>query len=98
MKVITTHIYADLDALSSMVMAKKLYPDAVMVFPGNISNNVKKFATLYQDYLHIERVREIDFESIEELIIVDTSKRTRIGRFAQVVDKVKKIRINNTKV
>jgi len=93
MKVITTHIYADLDALSSMVMAKKLYPDAVMVFPGNISNNVKKFATLYQDYLKIEKVREINFNSIEKLIVVDTSKKHRIGRFAEVLDKVKNIEV-----
>lgn len=93
MKVITTHIYADLDALSSMVMAKKIYPDAVMVFPGNISNNVKKFITLYQDFLNIEKVKEVDFDSIDELIIVDTSKRNRIGRFSSILDKVSKITI-----
>ena len=33
-EIITTHINADFDALSSMVAAKKLYPEAVLVFPG----------------------------------------------------------------
>jgi len=93
MKVITTHIYADLDALSSMVMAKKLYPDAVMVFPGNISTNVKKFITLYQDFLNIEKVKDIDFDQIEELIVVDTSKRNRIGRFGDVVHKIGRVKV-----
>ncbi len=93
MKIITTHIYADLDALSSMVMAKKLYPDAVMVFPGNISMNVKKFITLYQDFLNIEKVKDIDFDQIEELIVVDTSKKNRIGRFGDVVDRIKSVKV-----
>ena len=36
MKVITTHYNADFDALSSMVAAKKLYPDALLVFPRRV--------------------------------------------------------------
>ncbi len=35
MKVITSHHNADFDSLSSMVAAKKLYPDALLVFPGS---------------------------------------------------------------
>ena len=34
MDIITTHIGADFDSLAAMVAAKKLYPDAVLVFPG----------------------------------------------------------------
>jgi tRNA nucleotidyltransferase (CCA-adding enzyme) len=33
-EVITTHMNADFDALASMLAAKKLYPEAIMVFPG----------------------------------------------------------------
>jgi len=34
MDVITTHINADFDSLASMMAAKKLYPQAILVFPG----------------------------------------------------------------
>lgn len=33
MDVIATHINADFDCLGSMIAAKRLYPDAVLVFP-----------------------------------------------------------------
>ncbi len=88
MELITTHIYADLDALSSMILAKKLYPQAVMAFPGNVSNNVKKFVTLYQDFLGITKTKDIDFDEVEKLIVVDTSKISRIGRFKELLGKV----------
>lgn len=91
MNIITTHIYADLDALSSMIIAKRLYPDATLVFPGNVSDSVKKYITLYQDYLQIVRVRDIDFDNIDKLIVVDTSKTTRIGRFAEHLESIEDI-------
>ena len=78
MELITTHIYADLDALSSMVLAKKLYPEAVIAFPGNVSNNVKKFVTLYQDFLGITKTKDVDFDQVDKLIVVDTAKVSRI--------------------
>ncbi len=34
MEIITTHTNTDMDALASMVAAKKIYPGAVMVFSG----------------------------------------------------------------
>ena len=33
--IITTHINADFDALASMLAAQKLYPEALVVFPGS---------------------------------------------------------------
>ena len=38
MDVITTHINADFDAVGSMVAAKKLYPDAILVYPEALHN------------------------------------------------------------
>jgi len=43
MEVITTHINADFDALASMLAAKKLYPEAKMVFPGAQEKNLRNF-------------------------------------------------------
>jgi len=36
MKVIIGHTSADFDCLASMIAAKKLYPEAYLVFPGAI--------------------------------------------------------------
>ena len=43
MDVITTHINADFDCLGAMIAAKKLYPDAEMVFPGAQERNLREF-------------------------------------------------------
>ena len=43
MDVITSHINADFDSLASALAAKKLYPDAVIVFPGSMEKKVRDF-------------------------------------------------------
>ena len=41
--IITSHINADFDALASMLAAQKLYPDALVVFPGSQEKNLRNF-------------------------------------------------------
>ncbi len=87
MKVITTHFNADFDALSSMIAAKKLYPDAVLVFPGSQEKTVRDFlirSTLY--FLNIAKMKDIDYSEVNTLIIVDTKHRNRIGDFVKLLD------------
>jgi tRNA nucleotidyltransferase (CCA-adding enzyme) len=43
MDVITTHTNADFDALASMLAAKKLYPDATLVFSGSQERSLRDF-------------------------------------------------------
>ena len=85
MEVITTHVNADFDAFASMVAAKKLYPDAVVAFPGSQEKNLRDFfmeSTLY--ILSIERAKDIDLSKVDRLILVDTRQRSRIGRFSEL--------------
>jgi tRNA nucleotidyltransferase (CCA-adding enzyme) len=87
MKVITTHFNADFDALSSMVAAKKLYPDAVLVFPGSQEKTVRDFlihSTLY--FLNIAKMKEIDHGRVDTLVLVDTRQKNRIGDFARLIE------------
>lgn len=87
MDVITTHVNADFDAFASMVAAKRLYPEAVVAFPGSQEKNVRDFfmeSTLY--ILSIERAKDIDLDAVDRLIVVDTRQKSRIGRFARLVD------------
>lgn len=87
MKVITTHYNADFDALSSMVAAKKLYPDALLVFPGSQEKSVRDFlihSTAY--FLDIAKPKELDYDAVDTLILVDTKQRKRIGELARLLD------------
>ncbi|MGM0507594.1 MAG: CBS domain-containing protein [Fusobacteriota bacterium] len=81
MEIITSHIHLDLDGLASMILAKKLHPNAKLVFSGNVNKNVRTFANLYQDYLKILRGREIDIKDISKMILTDTANISRIGKF-----------------
>ncbi len=88
MDVITTHTNADFDALASMLAAKKLYPEAVLVFPGSQERSLREFfihSTLYA--LEVERIRNIDLQKVDRLILVDTRQLSRIGKFSEVVSK-----------
>jgi len=86
MDVITTHTNADFDSLASMLAAKKLYPNAVLVFPGSQERSLRDFfihSTLYA--LEVERIRNIDLRAVDRLILVDTRQISRIGKFSEIV-------------
>ncbi len=84
MRLITTHINADFDGLASMIAATKLYPDAVLSFPGSQERNVRDFITQNLIYTYdFLKVKDIDLKKISTLILVDTRSSKRIGRFSE---------------
>jgi tRNA nucleotidyltransferase (CCA-adding enzyme) len=87
MKVITTHLNADFDGLAAMIAAQKLYPDAVMSFPGSQEKNVRGFIsdTLQYRYKFV-KLKHIDLARVDTLIVVDTRQKNRIGNFADCLD------------
>lgn len=83
-EVITTHLNADFDAMASMVAAKKLYPEALMVFPGSQERSLRDFFIRSSFYfMDFARVRQVPTEEIKRLILVDTRQASRIGKFAE---------------
>jgi tRNA nucleotidyltransferase (CCA-adding enzyme) len=52
LQVITTHLNADFDGLASMMAAKKLYPEALLVFPGSQEQNLRNFFLQSTVYLY----------------------------------------------
>jgi tRNA nucleotidyltransferase (CCA-adding enzyme) len=85
MDVITTHINADFDCLGAMIAARRLYPDAAMVFAGSQERSLREF--LLRSPLgapEFKRVRDIDLDRIERLILVDVRQSDRIGPFGEV--------------
>ena len=87
MEIITTHTNADMDALASMVAAQKLYPGAVMVFPGPLLRNVAEFMALHKDTLQISTVRDIDIDHVKRIILVDTKSAGRLDKLAGLLEK-----------
>ena len=84
MKIITSHINADFDSLASMIAAKKLYPDALLVFPGSQERKVRDFIEVF-DPVKINRLKDIDPEKVDTLIIVDTKQRDRLAALAELL-------------
>ena len=86
-KVITTHINADFDALASMIAAQKLYPEATLVFPGSQERNIRNFFLHSTSYIfNSTKMKKIDLAKVKMLILVDTRQKSRIGKFARLVD------------
>jgi tRNA nucleotidyltransferase (CCA-adding enzyme) len=87
MKVITTHTTADFDGLASMVAARRFYTDAVLCFPGAQERTVREFLSTFSLPVEFHKPGELDLDTIDFLILVDTKKPSRIGVFAEAAKK-----------
>lgn len=86
MEIITSHTNADFDALASMVAAKKLYPGARLVFPGSQEKSMRDFFLESAFYtMEVERLRNVDVNSVTRLIIVDNRNPARLGKLAEAL-------------
>jgi len=84
--VITTHINADFDAMASLLAAQKLYPGAVVVFPGSQEKNLRNFFINSMVYLfNMTDIKDIDFSKVKKLVLVDTRQAKRIGKMAALL-------------
>jgi tRNA nucleotidyltransferase (CCA-adding enzyme) len=84
--IITTHVNADFDALASMLAAQKLYPDALVVFPGSQEKNLKNFFINSMVYLfNMADIGNIEFAKVKRLVLVDTRQPSRIGKLSKLL-------------
>lgn len=87
MQVITTHLNADFDCLASMVAVRKLYPSARLVFSGSAEKAVNEYLKQSVQSFGISRIKDIDLDKVNQLILVDTHDPKRIGIFQSLLDK-----------
>jgi tRNA nucleotidyltransferase (CCA-adding enzyme) len=87
-KIITSHINADFDSLASMIAAKKLYPEALIVFPGSQERKVRDFIEVF-DPVKVNRLKDIDPSNVDTLVIVDTKQGDRLGTLAGLLENKK---------
>ncbi len=79
-QIITTHTNADFDGLASLVAAKKLYPDAFVLFPGTQEPDaLQLLEKLVDNIIHQEDLKKIDLGEVKTLIIVDTRNVKRLA-------------------
>lgn len=86
MNLIISHVNADFDCLGSLAAAARLYPDALLCFPGSQEKNLRDFCQHHPDLLPaLVRVKDVDLARITRLIIVDCQQASRIGPFAELL-------------
>ncbi|MFO7930127.1 MAG: CBS domain-containing protein [Desulfosalsimonas sp.] len=84
--IITTHTNADFDAVGSMLAAQKLYPEALVVFPGFHEKNMKNFFVSTMAYMfNMVEYKKIDSGRIGRLVLVDTKQASRIGELVELI-------------
>lgn len=90
MEIICTHASSDFDSFAGMIAAKKLYPDAEIVLPNSINQNVRKFISLHEDSLpQLNDFKYIDPALVNKIIIIDTKIPSRLGDIKSIIDNYK---------
>jgi len=86
--VITSHMNADFDAIGAMLAAQKLYPEAVIIFPGSQEKSLRDFFIHSMSYLfNMADPSGIDFSETRRLVIVDTRQHSRLTGVSQLLNK-----------
>jgi len=71
-----------------MIAAQKLYPEALVVFPGSQEKGLRDFFVKSMVYLYnIVKIKDVDLNAVTRLILVDTRQASRIGKFASIVER-----------
>ena len=86
MRLVACHDPPDFDALASLALARRLHAGARAWLPDGMTPDVAAVANLYRDRLDPVATPEALAADLEELILVDTADRTRLGALAARVD------------
>jgi len=78
MEIVVTHKNADFDALSSLVAASIIYPEAVPLLPRTLNPNVRAFLSIHKDLFPFSHSDEIDPEDVDRVIVVDAAQSSRV--------------------
>lgn len=84
MHIITTHKNTDFDALASTIAATLYYPGAVGVIPSETNRNVDQFLSTHKTAFNLISPKEVDFNAVSELTVVDTNQWHRLDRMEKL--------------
>jgi len=80
MQIILTHENADFDAVAGLLAASRLYPDATIVLPARMNQNVAQFFERYESRLPVTfmQQRAVRGKVVSLVIVVDTQRAVQI--------------------
>lgn len=85
---ITCHANADCDAFAAMLAARRLYDEAILLFPGTQEAALNKIqAGLDKDRYGFMDAREIPWDEIGRLVLVDTRQKERLGHVERILER-----------
>ena len=83
---ITSHANADFDAFAAMLAARRLYAPCVLLFPGTQERGLQKvFAALPPESFDFREHAALNWDSFDQLVLVDTRQRSRISHVAPLL-------------
>jgi len=89
-EIITTHTNADYDGIASLAAAKKLYPNAYVLFPGTSEQGALQILEkLVDNIIFQENLKKINLKEIKRLILVDTRNPKRLAGLEEFILKNK---------
>jgi tRNA nucleotidyltransferase (CCA-adding enzyme) len=71
----------DMDCLGSLLLVKKLFPDFRLVKSNQIHPAARKLYNLYQKYFDFLSPADLERETVERIIIVDTCTFSRVKEY-----------------
>ncbi|MGC8753478.1 MAG: CBS domain-containing protein [Thermosulfidibacteraceae bacterium] len=77
MTIIVTHDNPDFDALASLIVARKIYRDAICIMPNSPERNVKEFVERTNLETILVPFSKIDLSRVEKLVLVDFKRVDR---------------------
>ncbi len=93
MNLVVTHSTADFDALASLVLAGKIFPNSICLIPS-FSSSVYSFFSLYGNlFENLKNLKDIDLEKIDRVIMVDTQYPERVTGLTEFIQNHKNILI-----
>ncbi|OXS28502.1 MAG: polya polymerase [Desulfovibrio sp. MES5] len=86
---ITCHANADFDAFAAMLAARHLYSPHVLLFPGSQERGLQKlYASIDTKAYSFADNSDLDWESFDRLVIVDTRQRSRVSHVAPLLERL----------
>jgi tRNA nucleotidyltransferase (CCA-adding enzyme) len=78
MDIVLTHRNADFDALSSLIAASIVYPEARAIVPKTLNPNVRAFLSIHKDLFPLSDFAAIDMQEVKRLVVADTAQGSRV--------------------
>ena len=86
MKIIVGHSNLDLDSIGSMVLARCLFPDHLLVASRQIHPVARPLYNLFQERLDLLPAAQLAGKRVERMVVVDTRVRRRVEEYLQHLD------------